>query len=305
MPTRSAVRSSVSCRLGLGVTWLWLSCGAPSAPDDSDALGRSTTALSQALLAEASATKPTLDEVYARFPTRKEVRSTIVISAPGSYDFAGLLHVWKGPAGGCEQKENGPQILRIEADNVVVKNFAFRGDGKDGSSTLGDPIHVTTCGRGQGNECTRPGPKRVILDGIVGHACEDLLTAASPGGDSITIQNSVLFANPTPSQRDKTLQFNFGKNFVLRGNVFVDGERCTRFKPNTTGLLDGNTFWDCAYPSRISSNDADIAPMRNGPVTLRLKNNAFKRCKTVVSRSGDQAQVIDEGGNQYGCSKGF
>lgn len=291
--------------LGLSLTWLSLSCGTPSGADDGWTSESQVAAAQQALLAEASATKPTLSETYARFPMRKEVRSTIVITAPGTYDFAGILHIWKGPAGGCEQKENGPQILRIEADNVVIKNFAFRGDGKDGSSTLGDPIHVTTCGRGQGNECTRPGPKRVILDGIVGHACEDLLTAASPGGENITIQNSVLFANPAPSQRDKTLQFNFGTNFTLRNNVFVDGERCTRFKPNTTGLLEGNTFWDCAYPSRISSNDADITPMRNGPVTLRLKNNAFKRCKTVVSRSGDQATVIDQGGNQYGCSKGF
>lgn len=291
--------------LGICMTWLFLSCGAPPDLDHAPTQDGQVTWAQQALLDEASATKPTLDGVYARFPMHKEVRSTLVITAPGTYDFSGILHVWKGTAGGCAQKENGPQILRIESDNVVVKNFAFRGDGKNGSSTLGDPIHVTTCGRGQGNECARPGPKRVVLDGIVGHACEDLLTAASPGGEHITIQNSVLFANPTASQRDKTIQFNFGQNFVLRNNVFVDGERCTRFKPNTTGLLEGNTFWDCAYPSRISSNDADITPMRNGPVTLRIKNNTFKRCKTAVSRSGDQAKVIDEGGNQYGCSKGF
>jgi hypothetical protein len=145
----------------------------------------------------------------------------------------------------------------------------------------------------------------VVLDGIVGHACEDLITAASPGGDNITIQNSVLFANPNPRFRDKTVQFNFGQNFLLRNNVFVDGERCTRFKPNTSGRLEGNTFWDCKNPSRISSDDADISPMRDGPVTLRLKNNIFRGCSTVVTRSGAQAKVIDEGGNQYGCSKGF
>lgn len=259
----------------------------------------------QARPSELVASKPKLADAYARFPTRKEVTSPIVISRSGTYDFSGILHIWKGPAGGCEQKENGPQILRIEADNVTIKNFAFRGDGQAGSSTLGDPIHVTTCGRGQGNECPRPGPRSVVLDGIVGHACEDLITAASPGGDNITIQNSVLFANPNPRFRDKTVQFNFGQNFLLRNNVFVDGERCTRFKPNTSGRLEGNTFWDCKNPSRISSDDADISPMRDGPVTLRLKNNIFRGCSTVVTRSGAQAKVIDEGGNQYGCSKGF
>lgn len=285
-----------------GLTSLVLGCGGLV---ERDPAPESVSFQQEALLAEAAATKPTLDEAYSRFPMRKEVRDTLVITRAGTYDYTGILHIWKGAAGGCAQKENGPQILRIEADNVVIKNFAFRGDGKGGSSTLGDPIHVTTCGRGQGNLCTRPGPRSVVLTGIVGHACEDLLTAASPGGDNITLENSILFANPTASYRDKTVQFNFGKNFVVRNNVFVDGERCTRFKPNTAGLLEGNTFWDCAYPSRISSDDADISPMRNGPVTVRLKNNAFKRCKTVISRSGTEAKVIDEGGNQYGCSKGF
>lgn len=255
--------------------------------------------------AELSASKPKLSDAYARFPTRREVTSTIVITRAGTYDYSGILHIWKGPAGGCEQKENGPQILRIEADNVTIKNFAFRGDGQAGSATLGDPIHITTCGKGQGNECPRSGPRSVVLDGIVGHACEDLITAASPGGDNITIQNSVLFANPDTRYRDKTVQFNFGQNFLLRNNVFVDGERCTRFKPNTSGRLEGNTFWDCKNPSRISSDDADIAPMRNGPVTVRLKNNVFRGCSTAITRGGSQAKVIDEGGNQYGCSKGF
>lgn len=257
------------------------------------------------LVTLSAATKPTLDEVYRRFTTRKDVRDTIVLSKSGTYDFSGILHIWKGKAGGCAQLENGSQILRIEADNVVVKNFAFRGDGKDGSTTLGDPIHVTTCGTGQGNLCSRPGPKQVVLDGIIGHACEDLLTATSPGGDKVTIQNSILFANPQAKYRDKTIQFNFGKNFVVKNNTFVDGERCTRFKPNTSGLLEGNTFWDCAYPSRISSDDADISPMKNGPVTVRLKGNQFKGCKSAISKSGADAKIIDDGGNSFGCSRGF
>lgn len=292
MPARSP---RAACLLMLCLSLSSAGCGGD------DRAASECESLSSAL----SASKPRMDDVYKRFTSRKDVTSTIVINRSGTYDFAGVLHIWKGKAGGCKQDENGPQILRIEADNVTVKNFAFRGDGKDGSSTLGDPIHITTCGTGQGNLCTRPGPVNVVLDGVTGHACEDLLTASSPNGANITIQNSTFFANPSSAYRDKTLQFNFGKGYVLRKNVFVDCERGVRFKPNTSGLLEGNTFWDCKNPVRVTSDDADISPMKNGPATVRLKDNVFNGCSTAITRSGGDAKITDDGGNRYGCSRGF
>lgn len=59
----------------------------------------------------------------------------------------------------------------------------------------GDPIHITTCGKGQGNLCSRKGPHNVVLNGIYGHACEDLLTIGTPGA---TIrETSLIIVNTT------------------------------------------------------------------------------------------------------------
>ncbi len=85
------------------------------------------------------------------------VTRTIVLNERGkTYDFSGKLHVWKGTKWNCNgERESGPEILRIEADNITVKNFKFIGDGKtSGSRGLGEPIHIAGCVEGQGNLCS-------------------------------------------------------------------------------------------------------------------------------------------------------
>lgn len=218
-----------------------------------------------------------------------DVTKTIVISKSGTYDFKGKLHVWKGTNWNCTaEKENGPQILRIEADNVTVKNFHFIGDGKTkGSKGLGDPIHVATCSRGQGNQCPSGGPKHVVIDGLFGHACEDLMTIGTPGIDDVTIKNSYLKATPNRNSWDKTVQVNFGQRVRFLNNVFVGGSACIRFKPSTSGEVVGNRFYGCSDGVRASSNDADISPMKNGPVRLLVRDNKCYDCKNEVRAIGD------------------
>lgn len=111
--------------LGICMTWLFLSCGASPDLDHAPTQDGQVAWAQQALLDEASAAKPTLDGVSARFPMRKEVRSTLVITAPGTYDFSGILHVWKGSAGGCAQKENGGCLSWLEP--VHCEHAAKRG----------------------------------------------------------------------------------------------------------------------------------------------------------------------------------
>lgn len=188
------------------------------------------------------------------------VTKTIVITKSGTYDFSGKWHHWKG-AGKCNDQENQPQILRVEASDVVVKNFYFKGES-------GDPIHIATCGSGQGNNCYGSN-KNVTLDGIVGHACEDLITIGTPNSENITIKNSVLYANPDKNFWDKTIQINFGKDINIIDNIFVGGARCIRFKPSTSGTIKGNKFYGCKNWIRATANDADISPMKNGPVRIK------------------------------------
>jgi len=223
----------------------------------------------------------------------KNVSSTIVISKPGTYDFKGVLHIWKGKSWGCtSEKENGPQILRIEANDVIVKNFYYVGDGKThGSNGLGDPIHVATCGTGQGNQCPSGGPKRVTLDNIFGHACEDLLTIGTPGIDNITIQNSYFKATPNKNNWDKTIQINFGQRISIKNNIFVGGARCVRFKPNTQGEVINNQFYDCQTAIQASSNDADISPMKNGPTRVLVRGNKYTNVGNQVKTLGSQVTI--------------
>lgn len=232
----------------------------------------------------------------SRFNGMKSVSNTIVINKAGTYDFKNVLHVWKGRSWSCNgSKENGPQILRIEASNVVVKNFAFIGDGKThGSKGLGDPIHITSCGSGQGNTCSKSGPKNVTIDGAFGHACEDMITIGTPGSNNVTIKNSVLIATPSKSAWDKTAQINFGKNINFYDNVFVGGVRCIRYKPQTSGDVEGNTFNGCSTAVQLSAKDADIKPMKNGASSVYLKGNSYNggavKCKDgkSISSSGQQ-----------------
>jgi hypothetical protein len=222
----------------------------------------------------------------------KEVRSTIVINKAGSYDFENVLHIWKGQKWDCNAgKENGPQILRIEADNVQVRNFHFLGDGSTlGSHGLGDPIHIATCGKGQGNECPKAGPNNVVLRGIVGHACEDLITTGR-GARNITIEDSWLSATPRAASRDKTIQINFGHDIKIMRNVFFGGTRCVRFKPSTSGEVVGNWFLGCETALQASSNDADISPMKNGPVIIKFSGNNFENVKNKVKALGSQVSI--------------
>lgn len=223
----------------------------------------------------------------------KSVTSTIVITKSGTYDFKKVLHIWKGKSWSCNgEKENGPQILRIEADNVIIKNFHFIGDGKSkGSKGLGDPIHIAGCGTGQGNLCKGTGPRNVTLDGIYGHACEDLMTIGTPGSDNITIQNSYFKPTPSKSNWDKTIQINFGSRIKILNNIFAGGERCIRFKPNTQGEVIGNKFYGCNNAVKASSDDADIAPMKNGPTRVVYKSNKCYDCNNKVKVSGSKTYV--------------
>lgn len=213
----------------------------------------------------------------SQFNGTKNVTNTIVISKSGTYDFGNVLHIWKGKNWNCTgDKENGPQILRIEASNVVIKNFAYIGDGSThGSNGLGDPIHVASCGSGQGNRCSQKAPQNVMLDNIYGHACEDMMTIGTPGGSNITLQNSTLIGNPSKSSWDKIVQVNFGEDIKLYDNKFLGCKRCIRLKPNTSAIIEGNVFKNASDAVAMSYKDKDIAPMTNGPSYAVLRDNQY------------------------------
>ena len=232
----------------------------------------------------------------SKFNGTADVKSTIVITKPGVYDFKNVLHIWKGENHDCDSgKENGPQILRVEVSDVIIKNFAYVGDGKThGSKGLGDPIHITSCGSGQGNLCIKSGPKNVVLDRIYGHACEDMITIGTPGTKNITIQNSTLIPVPNKNRWDKTIQINFGTDHKILNNKFIGGLRCIRLKPNTSATIEKNSFGECTYGLLMSSSDKDIAPMQNGPSTAYLKNNSGSsliKCKDGKSIGSSGKQV--------------
>lgn len=215
------------------------------------------------------------------------VTKTIVITKSGTYDFKKKLHIWKGKKWSCgADKENGPQILRIEASNVIIKNFHYKGDGKDGSNGLGDPIHIATCGEGQGNRCPRGGPRNVVLDGIVGHACEDMITVGTPGARDITIRNSYLRGT-----KDKTIQINFGEDITIEKNTFVGGGACVRFKPRTSGKVINNKFYGCGTALRASANDPDISPMQAGHTSVIFKGNKFENVGRELQTKGSQVTI--------------
>ena len=244
---------------------------------------------------------PKLTDLYKKMKKKKNVYQTIVINKPGTYDFKGVLHVWKGKDGQCKQKENRSQILRIEASNVRIKNFFYRGDGKGGSKRLGDPIHVATCGRGQGNLCPQQYQTNVTLDRVIGHACEDMITIGSPKARKITVRDSIIFPNPTKKYRDKNVQVNFGKDLVFYRNLFAGGERCVRLKPRTNTKLIQNTFIGCRESVRITGNDADIKPMKDGTARVEIRDNHFRKCKSAIVRGDKRTKVVNKGENEYDC----
>lgn len=231
----------------------------------------------------------------SRFNGTKSITSTIVITKSGVYDYKNVLHVWKGSNWTCSAgKENGPQILRVEASNVTIKNFAYIGDGKThGSKGLGDPIHITSCGTGMGNTCKNSGPKNVVLDNIFGHACEDMITIGTPGSSNVTIQNSTLIATPSKSAWDKTAQVDFGSSIKFFDNVFVGCKYGLRLKPSTSSEAQGNIFNDCSVGIMMSAKDATITNSKNGPSKAYLKDNVYNgasvKCKdgSSIGNSGE------------------
>jgi len=249
--------------------------------------------LAPTLMAQSKSHPGTLSKLFEGLPVKK-ISKTIVINKAGTYDFKGVVHEWVG-SGTCNTKENQPQMLRVEADNVVVKNFYWKGKS-------GDPVHVTTCGTGQGNKCSRKGPRNVTLINFRGHACEDAMTIGSPGASNITLQDSIIYANPNKSYWDKSVQINFGTNINFINNKFVGGERCIRYKPQTSGLVQGNSFFDCRAPVQGSSKDADISPMKNGTTTISIKKNYAKNCNQMVKKKDSGVKVKDLGGNSANCS---
>ena len=102
-----------------------------------------------------------------------------------------------------------------------------------------------------------------------------MITIGTPGGSNITVQNSILRANPNKKVWDKTIQNNFGKNLSFINNRFIGGARCIRLKPNTSAYIAKNEFINCATPVLASSNDKDITPMKNGPVIFEMKGNKY------------------------------
>ncbi len=109
-----------------------------------------------------------------------------------------------------------------------------------------------------------------------------MITIGTPGSEDITIRNSVLRATPSKSSWDKTIQINLGKNIKILNNRFEGGERCVRFKPNTSGEMRGNTFNGCVTAIQASSNDADIQPMRHGPTVVTVKSNRYNGVQNRV-----------------------
>lgn len=217
----------------------------------------------------------------SNFNGTKNVTETIVIKKAGTYDFKNVLHIWKGKSWGCTaDKEHGPQILRIEASDVIVKNFSYIGDGTThGSNGLGDPIHIASCGTGQGNKCPTPGPSNLTIEKLYGHACEDMITIGTPKSSDIIIKGSTIIANPKKSTWDKTIQVNFGKNINITDNTFIGGSQAIRFKPRTTGAVEKNVFKNVSTAVGMSSNDSDIEPMKNGTTTVIFSENNYYGAK--------------------------
>lgn len=227
------------------------------------------------------------------FPTSVDVFETIVINKPGVYDFKNVLHVWKGQSWPCTgDLEHGPQILRVEASNVTIKNFAYLGDGKTRNSHgLGDPIHIATCARGQGNKCD-PGPDSVTIDSMYGHACEDLLTTGR-GVTHLTVKNSTLLANPDKNTWDKTFQINFGKGLVFENNAFWGGEYCIRILQGVDAVINDNTFYQCRDAVKMGSAEATFANLIPETSKIYFNNNVMSGVKNNVVCDGKEITSKD------------
>lgn|GEM_PF-1954090 len=192
------------------------------------------------------------------FKSTKNITKTIVITKSGTYDFKNVLHIWKGK-GSCNQTENQPHILRIQASNVTVKNFAYR--------NAPDGIHIATCGSGQGNTCSGK-ISNITLDNVVGWACEDVLTTGR-GTSRITIKNSMFLGNPNTNYRDKCIQVNFGDDLTITHTIFKNCKRPIRFKSGSQIKLIGNRFYTFQHAVKGDTykDISNIIPNRQANVT--------------------------------------
>lgn len=80
---------------------------------------------------------------------------TIVLTAPGTYDYGGTMHHWQG-GGGCSVISDPTPALEIRSDEVIVRNFGVRGaktgiyiaDKPDGSPLQGvkvENVEIKAC----------------------------------------------------------------------------------------------------------------------------------------------------------------
>lgn len=146
------------------------------------------------------------------FYKSKSVRSTIVISQPGVYNYKNVLHKWRG-SGKCNQDERQPPIMLIKSSDVTIKNFAYK-DAPDG-------LHV------YGSSKSRP-IRNIKLENVVGWACEDALTLRHVNGIEISL--STFLENPTSKYRDKMGQLAVGRNVKISNTRFIGEGRPVRLK---------------------------------------------------------------------------
>jgi len=222
----------------------------------------------------------------------KSVTKTIVISKPGTYDFEGVMHVWKG-GGSCIQKENQPHILRITASNVTVKNFYWRG--------APDGVHVHCESGGQGNGC-KTTLRNIKLVNFRGHACEDLMTTGPV--ENLEIIGGVFSENPNAKERDKTFQFNFGSPIIIRGARFNGGKRCIRAKGGAKRVeVHDSVFDGCQYPYR-GDTAKDISGIPYGKeIQFISKNNTYKNCSRAFSAVDSRVKISSSGDTFQNCKK--
>jgi hypothetical protein len=193
--------------------------------------------------------------------TREErVSSTIVLRAPGVYDFANVMHRWSG-SGRCIQLENQPPILHIAGSNITVRNFAY--------INAPDGIHIgAAVGAGQGYN-PQPRIENIVLDNVSGYACEDALTTQHNTWN-ISILNSWFHGNPNAAERDKLLQLNFANNLRIAATTFVNSPRCVRFKGGARILIERSVFDRCSDAVRGDTIDTlGAIPRTASEVTSR------------------------------------
>lgn len=195
------------------------------------------------------------------FASTKNISKTIVITQAGVYDYQNVLHVWNGP-GACNQQENQPYILRIAASNVTVKNFAYK--------NAPDGIHIGTANDGQGYN-SGDSITNIVLDNVVGWACEDALTTQY-GVQNVLIKNSLFLGNPNPNYRDKLLQLNFG-DVTIENTTLMDTATCMMFKGSQHITVRNSRFINCDRGVNGSDHDGILGKIGTGPSTLTSEYN--------------------------------